>query len=341
MNKTSRKSGGNAWRKPPDKLAQTIGLVNALAEAINSPAIKLPKRPIGIYELDSGQRAVAVAPEMRRLEIFLSKVSRELAKDILEYSPYYRDRDIDNIINNLGSNNQLFSPEMMESGVNDFNQCMFRLESLQSFYYLLRALISRWEYESRQFEEFMRRSGDNELYPYQVRSAEWTDFELIKIDSERTINLMYSDPLILLHKVEIDRLRICPRCDQIFWGGRKNMAGCSKCSHALSNKKWNDKISPKQKQKYNEARRNKRKNKNDHLETTDELSESILMESDESFEENAFGENVRVSRIGTIDIKDGKEMIVIEERENFIITKPIEKEEETTVKKIWKKIFKK
>ncbi|MBS1798093.1 MAG: hypothetical protein JSS81_30030 [Acidobacteria bacterium] len=55
--------------------------------------------------------------------------------------------------------------------------------------------------------------------------------------------------------VDIDRVKICGHCKKVFWAKRQTMKGCSKsCAKILRTKKWREKTTKEQRQKYYENR---------------------------------------------------------------------------------------
>jgi hypothetical protein len=348
MNKTSRKRGGRAWNDPPKEFGATLRLINMLSPVIDNLDVTLPTVPEYSNNFEPEFLFNAYSLEMKHLENVLSMVQEELARDILEYSPSYADQNLDALIEDLKTRNiRLFVPEVIvKGGINDFHRCMSRFDSLRNFYYLLKYLVFNWEQQQRDYKTFVRENKSKEkFFPLYAKASEWkkwNDFELIKINSEGRIKLALSGAIETLENIEIDRIRVCPRCEKIFWAGRINMVGCSECSPALKNKKWRDSVSAKQKDEYNKNRSDKRKlNQPQNLEEND-LDSSEELEFSELIppSETELPDEYKTRKVGDIFLENGKEREIVEVRQNMYTSKEVERGKGATLTKIFRKILK-
>jgi predicted nucleic acid-binding Zn-ribbon protein len=343
INKASRKHGGLAWKKPSEDFEQIIDCVNGIRSLKTLPDFKEPNIP-GFPEPDENGFSKEIleesySVEMKRLECALRLLPIKVAVYILKRSPFLSAKNESEVIDLIENKHlQLFHPILSGTTcvINDFLSCMRCYEDLDHFYLTLENLTLNWDAEEKKILNFYEfdenRYKQNNIFK---RFPRWDEYIEISVDFEKKIHLSFNEPLKYLIGVEIDRIRQCVRCKDIFWAGRKDMIGCKNCNSMIRKKRWRDNVPQKTKQLYNEARKKKRqKLKAEALAQSYQLRNEINNFDVNSTEEKNL-EFLKSDKyeIGEIVEEDGKMYEVVGNHHGTVLL-PIETKDETKLGKI-------
>lgn len=266
MNKASRKSGGRAWMEPPVKLDDLLRLLNLFGEFVQSPAMEkmlqpgyqeylrhlgytngVPQSEFAVRRVDEFLKSSHLDEEfivfkMRWLEKVLRLMPEPLALDILRQSPNFAWSGAEEILSLLKNEGRIiFDIEFHEDTVTDFHYCISRFDELVIVRNFLSDLVALWDQHKVKVERFFQTDEfkDKNFQLWKIPD-EAHPYIRVGVDSEFKIVFYLNESFRILNEVDITRVRICPRCEQFFWAGRKDAAGCRDCAAALRKKKWRD-----------------------------------------------------------------------------------------------------
>jgi hypothetical protein len=275
--KPFRKSGGRAWKEISDDLEILIELINLLDEFRRLPkAVKLKQpgfeeylRFVGLGdsdELPSGDfiknrvenfiRSSHLNPEfivfkMRWLKEVVCLMPEKLALDIINYCPAYKAAGAEELLSfmkiddgfNAFANVFIEDEEdqMTQSAERNFLFSMHRYQELSLISSLLRVIIPSWQKHQNDIKENILKNPGRLFSPEFAFPAEIVSHIKVGLTSDFKLKIHLGSGFEALSSSDFDRIRICQQCDKIFWAGRKDMSGCSRCSVIIRRKRWRDK----------------------------------------------------------------------------------------------------
>jgi predicted nucleic acid-binding Zn-ribbon protein len=342
-NKASRKHGGFAWKKTSEDFEQTIDCVNGLRSLKKLPVFEEPRIPNFPKPDENGFSKEILEEtylgEMKKLECALRLLPIKVAVHILRRSKFLSVRNESEITEMIENKHlQLFHPILTGATcvIDDFLSCMRCYESLDHFYSTLEDLKQSWDTVEETISKFYEVDENRgEIKYFSGRFPRWDEHIQIGVNFEKKLHLSFNEPLKYLLGVEIDRIRQCIRCENIFWAGRKDMIGCKNCNSMIRKKRWRDSVPQETKQLYNEARKKKRL----------KLKAEALAQSQQAKNENSDFDFTSVNEkeleflqldkheIGEIIEQDGKMYEVVGNSPRLLL-KPVENKDKTKLGKI-------
>lgn len=275
--KTFRKSGGKAWKEIPDDLEILIHLLNLLDDFKRLPkAVKLKQpgfeeylRFVGLGDSDdlpSGDfvknrvenfiRSSHLNPEfivfkMRWLKEVVCLMPEKLALDIMNQCPAYKAAGAEELLSFMKSDDGFNAfdnvfiedeeDQMTQSSEQNFLFSMHRYQELSLISLLLRVIVPSWQKHQKNIKENKKKNVERLFSPEFTFPAEFVSHLKIGLTSDFKLKIHLGSGFEVLSASDFDRIRICPQCDKIFWAGRKDMTGCSRCSVIIRRKRWRDK----------------------------------------------------------------------------------------------------
>lgn len=275
--KTSRKSGGRAWKEVSGDLGILIELINLLDEFRRLPDAAKLKQPgfeeylrfVGLGDgddLPSGDfvknrvenfmrnshlNSEFIIFKMRWLKEVVCLMPKKLALDIINHCPSYKTAGAEGLLSFMKSDDVFNAfdnvfiedeeDQMTQSAEQNFLYSMHRYQELSLISSILRVIIPSWQKHQSDLKENTRKNPKHLFSPEFTFPSEFISHIKFSLTSDFKLKIHLGSGFEVLSASDFDRIRICPQCDKIFWAGRKDMTGCSRCSVIIRRKRWRDK----------------------------------------------------------------------------------------------------
>lgn len=274
--KTSRKSGGRAWKESSDDVDNLIDLFNLFhaferlprREELREPGFKEYLRFLGLKEneIPSGDyvktrieqffKSSQLDPKFLKFKLSWLKevvclMPERLALDILNHCPAYKTAGVEGLLSFMRSDDAFNAfenvfieeedDELTQSAEQNFLYSMRRYEELSLMFSLLRKIVPQWQKLQNAIKGNKATVSKHSFSPEFEFPVEFVSHLRIILTSDFRLRIHFGNDFEVLSETDFSRIKICSQCDDFFWAGRKDMSGCRRCSVVIRRKRWRDK----------------------------------------------------------------------------------------------------